>query len=124
MSRNKIITYRKLYRKLAWEVFTTIRPFTGSSYYMVGEDYDHYYRKRFLFTGTIIKKIAPMKLKDIPEDIIANDVDPPYNTKEEFYKMMEKFYKDNYFRKNFWKGWDTPFQILWFRKLSILARWA
>lgn len=121
---HRIVTYRKLYKKLSRDEFTSVRPYTGSSYYLVKELYDHYYRKRYLFTAPIIRKVAPIKLKDIPEDIIGLDVDPPNNTKDNFYKFMEKMYKDNYFRPHFWQGPDTLFQILWFRPVPVLARWA
>lgn len=120
---NRVVPYRKKYKKLLGDIFTTIRPETGSSYYVVGGDYDHYHRRNFIFTATLIRQRRRMKLKDIPEDIIINDVDPPHNTKEAFYELMEKMYKDNYFRPTFWKGWDTLFQILWFKKIDILSRW-
>lgn len=121
---HRTVTYRKLYRKLKWPVFTSIRPYTGSGYYAVGELYDHYYRRRFLSTAPIIKKIAPVKLKNVPLRIIEKDVDPPHNTIDGFYTIMEKFYKDNYFRPNFWKERDTQFQILWFQKIPELSAWA
>ena len=121
---NKVIPYRKKYKKLLGKVFTTIRPDTGSSYYRVGEDYDHYHRKNFMFTATLVKQVREVKLKDIPESIIENDVDPPYNTKEAFCELMEKMYQDNYFRPTFWKGLDTLFQILWFKKVYVLSRWS
>ena len=121
---NRVVPYRKKYKKLLGDIFTTIRPETGSSYYTLGGDYDHYHRKFFMFTATLIRQRRRIKLKDIPESIIRNDVDPPHNTKEAFYELMEKMYKDNYFRPTFWKGWDTLFQILWFKKIDILSRWA
>jgi len=120
---NKVVPYRKQYKKLLNMIFTTIRPETGSSYYTKGEDYDHYHRKNFMFTATLINRRRRIKLKDIPEEVIKMMLDPPYNTKEAFYELMEKMYKDNYFRPTFWKGWDTLFQILWFKKIDILSRW-
>jgi hypothetical protein len=121
---NRPVTYRKQYRKLSWPQFHTARPYTGSDYYTVGKEYDHYWRKEFLFTGVLVRKVAEVKLKDFSDKFIMEDVDPPNNTRENFYKMMEKMYKENYFRPTFWKGEETVFQQLWFKKIDILARWA
>ena len=119
----KTIPFRKKYKKLLSRIFTTIRPETGTNYYADGEVYDIYHRRNFLFKASIIKQIRDMKLKDIPEEIIIQDVDPPHNTREGFYDLMEKMYKDNYYRPDFWKGWDTPFRIIWLERVAILRKW-
>lgn len=120
---SKTIPFRKKYEKIKFKIFTTIRPETGTNYYADGEVYDIYHRRNFLFKATIVKQHRNIKLKDIPEDIIAGDVDPPHNTREGFYNLMEKMYKDNYYRPDFWKGWDTVFRIIWLRRVDILKKW-
>jgi len=119
----KTIPFRKRYEKLSNRIFTTIRPETGTNYYSDGETYDIYHRRNFLFKATIIKHIRNIKLKDIPENVIRNDIDPPYNTKEEFFNLMEKMYKNNYYRPEFWNGWDTVFRIIWMHRVDELRKW-
>ena len=120
---SKTIPFRKKYKKLINRIFTTIRPETGTDYYTDGEVYEMYHRKNFLFAAMIIKQTKNIKLKDIPTEIIEKDLDPPHNTKEGFFNLMERMYKDNYYRPDFWKGWDTVFRIIWLKHIDELRKW-
>jgi hypothetical protein len=120
---SQVIPFRKKYRKLHRDLFTTVRPDTGSNYYRVGASYDVYHRGRYLFSATAVRVVKGVRLADVPASVVEGDVDPPNNTPEAFRAMMERMYKENYYRPDFWRGDDTMFQIIWLRRDGTLERW-